>query len=218
MIHNSDCPPPACPHRALLEDGKVHVFEHYEDSLDMWMKIHVTPLYNKKKDLVGSIHISRDITRQKRSEQAQRESEERYHHLSEATIEGVLLSENTTIVAVNQVLADMLGYSAKEMNGMNMLKFLAPHDHRRFIESLRNRMTGKDTFECIKKDTLTHLHKMEEQVERIKILTHKMMHITKYETKDYAGGQKIIDLDQASTEIRAPSTGAKNMEKYENEN
>lgn len=299
LIHHSDHPPLACPHRALLEDGKAHAFEYYEDSLDIWMEVQVTPLYNKQQKLVGSIHISRDITRQKRSEQAHRESEERYHHLSEATIEGVLLSEDTTIVAVNQVLADMLGYSAKEMNGMNVLKFLAPSDHRRLIESLRNLMTGTDTFECVRKDgtrfpieaharaitykgkmvyqtairdlteqlrieqerlsnermrgvlemagavcheinqplmalqgfmeilssnadfkkkPFKHLHKMEEQVERIKVLIHKMMNITKYETKDYAGGQKIIDLDQATTDSHAPSTGTEDMENDENEN
>jgi PAS domain S-box-containing protein len=259
VLHKSDHPPPACPHRALLEDGKAHSFEFYEESLDMWMEVHTTPLYNKHQELLGSIHFSRDITRQKRSEQAHRESEERYHHLSEATNEGVLLSEDTTIVAVNPVLADMLGYSAKEMNGMNVLKFLAPPDRGRLLESLSNRMTGTVTFECVRKDgtrfpieaharaitykgkmvyqtairdlteqqrieqdrisharmrgvlemagtvcheinqplmalqgfmeilsskedlkksTFKHLHKMEAQVERIRILTHKMMHIT----------------------------------------
>lgn len=280
LVHQSDDPPQACPHRALLEDGKAHASEYYEDSLDMWMEINVTPLYNIEKELVGSIHISRDITRQKRSEQAHRESKERYHHLSEATIEGVLLSEDSTIVAANQVLADMMGYSIKEMIGMNMLKFMAAHDRGRLIESMRNRMAGTDLFECIRKDgthfpieaharaitykgkmvyqtairdlteqqrierdsisharmrgvlemagavcheinqplmalqgfmeilsskediaksTFKNLHKMEEQVERIRVLTHKMMHITTYETKDYAGGQKIIDLDQATS-------------------
>ena len=41
---------------------------------------------------------------------------------------------------------------------------------------------------------------MEDQIERIKKLTHKLMHTTKYETKDYAGGDKIIDINQAAPE------------------
>jgi PAS domain S-box-containing protein len=291
LIHHSDQPPPVCPHRALLEDGKAHTSEYYEDLLDMWMEIKVTPLYNTEKELIGSIHISRDITRQKRSEQAHRESEERYHHLSEATIEGVLLSEDSTIVAANQVLADMLGYSIKELTGMNLLKLVASHDRTRLVESLSNRMTGTDTFECIRKDgthfpieaharaitykgkmvyqiairdlteqqrieqdrilharmrgvlemagtvcheinqplmalqgfieilsskadleksTIKNLHKMEEQTERIKALTYKMMHIAKYETKDYAGGRKIIDLDHATSTNSFSSTSTEN--------
>lgn len=281
LLHQSDNPPVACPHQALLEDGKAHQSEIYEDRLDVWMQVNVTPLYNSENELIGSIHIARDITQQKRSEQAYRESEERYHHLSEATVEGVLLSEESTIIAANQVLSNMMGYSVKEMTGMNMIKFVAPHDRSRLIQLLRNRTTGAHSFECIRKDgtmfpieahtraityngkmvfqtairdlteqkrieqeriahermhgvlemagavcheinqplmalqgfieiltskmesagsSFNHLHKMEEQVERIKKLTHKIMRIAKYETKDYAGGTKIIDLDQAASE------------------
>lgn len=279
LLHRSDRPPKDCPHNALLEDGKPHQSEIYEERLDSWLQVSVTPLYDANDQLAGSIHIARDITRQKRSEQAHRESEERYHHLSEATMEGVLLSEDSTIVATNQVLADMLGYSVKELIGMNMLKFIASDDRTRLVQSLRNRRAGTHTFECVRKDgsvfsieartraisykgnmiyqtairdlteqirmekeriqharmkgvlemagavcheinqplmalqgfmeilttkahfsdsALRHLNKMGDQVDRIKNLTHKIMHITKYETKDYAGGEKIIDIQQSS--------------------
>lgn len=281
LFHKSDGPALACPHRALLEDGKTHQSEIYEERLDTWMLVTVKPLYNRDKVLVGSIHIARDITQQKRSEQAYRESEERYHHLSEATIDGVLLSEDSTIIAANQVLADMTAYNIKDLIGMNMLRLVTPHDRSRLIQSLRNRTAGIHTFECVRKDgtvfpietrsravaykggmvyqtairdlteqkrieqeraqrermqgalemagAVCHeinqplmalqgfmeilaskielndkasrsLHRMEDQVERIKKLTHKLMHITKYETKDYAGGDKIIDIHQAAPE------------------
>ena len=281
LLHQCNTPPGACPHRALLEDGRSHHSEIYEEHLDMWMRITVTPLISNDNKLLGSIHISQDITQQKRSEQARRESEERYRHLSEATKEGVLLSDESTIITANQVLADMLGYSIRELTGMNMLKFVASHDRARLIEMLRNRRAGTNLFKCIRKDgtvfpieaqsrairyngsmlyqtairdlterkrieqeRISHermrgvlemagavcheinqplmalqgfmdiltsktelpdratdqLHKMDEQIERIKKLTHKMMHVTKYETKDYAGGEKIIDLDQAAPE------------------
>jgi len=281
LLHNSDRPPMACPHLALLEDGKMHQSEIYEESLDKWMLVSVTPIYGTNNELAGSIHIARDITQQKRSEQAQRESEERYHHLSEATMEGVLLSEESTIIAANQVLADMFGYSIKELSGMNMLKFVAPHDRGRLIESLRNRLAGIYSFDCIRKDgtvfpieahtravtykgsmvyqtairdlteqrrvekernrherlqgvlemagavcheinqplmalqgfmeilaskvELTEiaskkLQQMNEQMDRIKKLTTKLMRVAKYETKPYVGGEKIIDIDQAAPE------------------
>ena len=279
LIHRADNPPMACPHKALLEDGNAHQSEIYDERLDKWHQISVTPLYDSNQELAGSIHIACDITQQKRSEQAYRESEERYRHLSEATMEGVLLSEYSTIIAANQVLADMMGYSVKEMIGMNMLKFVAPSHRDHLIQLPRDRRAGSHTFDCIRKDgTLfsieahtraisyrggmvyqtairdlteqirierervqhdrmrgvlemagavcheinqplmalqgfmeilysrlglkedasTHLRKMDEQVERIKTLTHKIMNITKYETKDYAGGEKIIDIDQSA--------------------
>lgn len=281
LVHRAENPPMACPHKALLEDGQAHRSEIYDEGLDMWMQISVTPLYDSNQELAGSIHISRDITPLKRSEQAHRESEERYHHLSEATREGVLLSADSTIIATNRVLADMMGYRVKEMIGMNMLKFVAPNHRDRLIRSLRDRRAGSHNYDCIRKDgtifsieahsraisykggmiyqtairdlteqiriekerrqhermrgvlemagavcheinqplmalqgfmellssrrqmkddTGTHLSRMNEQVERIKTLTRKIMNITKYETKDYVGGEKIIDIDQSSPE------------------
>jgi PAS domain S-box-containing protein len=281
LFHKSNGPSLACPHLALIEDGKTHQSEIYEERLDTWMLVTVKPLYNRDKVLAGSIHIARDITRQKRSEQAYRESEERYRHLSEATIDGVLLSEDSTIIAANQVLADMMAYNIKDLIGMNLLMLVTPHDRSRLIQSLRSRSAGIQAFECVRKDGTvfpieTHsravaykggmvyqtairdlteqkrieqeraqrerlqgalemagavcheinqplmalqgfmellaskielsdkashsLHRMENQIERIKKLTHKLMHITKYETKDYAGGDKIIDIHQAAPE------------------
>ena len=151
-LHECDEPPLACPHAALLKDGQSHQSEFYVKHLDIWMRVTVTPLYSNEDKLLGSIHIAQDITAQKRSEQAHRESEERYHHLSEATIEGVLLSEESTIIASNQVLADLVGYSIEELTGMNMLKFVAAHDRLRLIEMFRNQRTGTNTFTCIRKD------------------------------------------------------------------
>ena len=281
LLHKTDKPPMACPHKALKEDGHSHQSEIYEERLDVWLQVSVTPLYDANNELAGSIHIARDITQRKRSEQAHRESEERYHHLSEATVEGVLLSEDSTIIAANQVLADMMGYTVKEITGMSLLKFVAPGHRDRLIQSLRNRRDGAHTFDCIRKDgtifsieahtraisykgamiyqtairdlteqqriekeriqhermrgvlemagavcheinqplmalqgfmeilasrlqskedASSHLQRMDDQIERIKKLTHKMMHITKYETKDYAGGEKIIDIDQSAPE------------------
>ncbi|MCP3875299.1 MAG: PAS domain S-box protein [Desulfobacteraceae bacterium] len=43
--------------------------------------------------------------------------------------------------------------------------------------------------------------KIREQVDRIGTLTKKLMNITKYETREYTKGHKIVDLDKASDNI-----------------
>lgn len=280
VLHGAENPPLACPHRSLLEDGKEHQAEIYEERLNQWLQVSVTPLYGQKRELIGGIHIARDITRQKQAEQALRESEERLRHLSEATMEGVLLSEDITIIAANKVLTEMVGYSMEEVRGMNLLKFIAPQDRNRLIHAIRNNLTGIYEFQCIRKDgtifpieartraitykgamvyqtairdlseqkrieqeRLAHekmqgvlemagavchefnqplmalqgfidilktkaadtelladpLNKMREQIARLSDLTGKLMRIARYETKAYARGEKIIDIDQASS-------------------
>jgi PAS domain S-box-containing protein len=280
LLHESDQPPPACPHRALLADGKAHHSEIYDERLNLWLLVSVTPLYNDSHTLIGSIHIARDITRQKQTEQALRESEERFRHLSEATMEGVLLSEDSSIIAANQVLTEMVGYSMEELRGMNLLKFIAPQDRNRLIHYLRDGQSGVYEFQCVHKDgtvfpieahsraitykdgmvyqtairdlteqkrieqsrlaqermqgalemagavchefnqplmalqgfvdiiqaksdnseaTSKYLDKIREQIDRLGVLTGKLMNIATYQTKSYAGGETIIDIDQATS-------------------
>jgi PAS domain S-box-containing protein len=280
MLHRQDHPPLACPHHALLEDGKEHHSEVYEERLNKWMLVSAVPLFSDNGELMGSIHIARDITSQKQGEQALRESEERFRHLSEATVEGVLLSCDSRIVTTNHVLSEMMGYSMAEMRGMSLLRFIAPEDRQRLTDYLRSGSTGVYEFRCIRKDgtafpveahskvitykssmvfqtairdltqqkrneeqrlihgkTLgmlelagavghefnqplmalqgyigivaakfaeteaicSYLDKMRQQIQRLGSLTRKLGHITKYRTKDYAGGETIIDIDKAAS-------------------
>lgn len=69
--------------------------------------------------------IVRDITERKQMEEALRASEERYRRIIETTAEGVWIidAENQTVFA-NQTMAQMLGYSLDEMQGMSLLSFV----------------------------------------------------------------------------------------------
>jgi PAS domain S-box-containing protein len=279
-LHQLDRPPLACPHTALLEDGKGHHSDIYEERLNKWMLVSVVPLFSDDGELLGSIHIARDITSQKQVEQALRESEERFRHLSEATAEGVLLSRGSRIVTTNRVLSEMMGYTMEEMRGMSLLQFIALEDRRRLIDYLRSGGPGVYEFRCIRKDgtvfpvqahskiiayqgnmvfqtairdltqqklneeqrlihgkTLgmlelagaighefnqplmalqgfidiiqtkfpeteaisAYLDKMRQQIQRLGSLTRKLGHITHYRTKDYAGGETIIDINKAAS-------------------
>lgn len=68
--------------------------------------------------------IVRDITERKQMEEALRASEECYRRIIETTSEGVWIidAENHTVFA-NQTMAQMLGYSIDEMQGMSLLSF-----------------------------------------------------------------------------------------------
>ncbi|MHC1755144.1 MAG: PAS domain S-box protein [Methanosarcina sp.] len=77
VIHGTDETPSFCPHRQLLMDGLEHSTEIYEESLNGCFLVSVSPLHDSKGQLIGSIHVGRDITERKRAEDALRQSEQR---------------------------------------------------------------------------------------------------------------------------------------------
>jgi PAS domain S-box-containing protein len=69
----------------------------------------------------------RDVTEQRRAEQALVASEHRYRSIVETTADGIMLgASDGTIVFVNQRMADMLGYPAGELVGMAGAQFVYP--------------------------------------------------------------------------------------------
>ena len=55
--------------------------------------------------------------------------------------------------------------------------------------------------EDLPKDSLLleQIEKIQKSIEHMGQITHKIMHITRYETKEYIEGSKIIDIDKASS-------------------
>ncbi|MFP5212369.1 MAG: EAL domain-containing protein [Acidobacteriota bacterium] len=67
-VHSTSGPIHSCPYGELLEDGCEHSLEIYEERLDGYFLVTVTPLHDMDGKLSGAIHIARDITSRKRME------------------------------------------------------------------------------------------------------------------------------------------------------
>jgi len=68
-IHGTDAPPSFCPHTLTLEDGCEHVAEVHEDRLGSDFLVSTTPLHDEHGQMIGSVHVARDITARKQMEQ-----------------------------------------------------------------------------------------------------------------------------------------------------
>jgi len=96
-----------------------------------------------------------DVTARKRSEEALRDSEERWRRISEATSEGIAFSEQGVVTDINEQLAAMLGYEREGLLGMPVRECVAPADCARVTEAMRSGRTGTYEHRALRKDGST---------------------------------------------------------------
>ena len=137
-VHGTKEPPSFCPHTMLLSDGQEHVKEVYEDRLDGIFQVSVTPFHDRDGNLVGSVHVARDITERKRVEKALSDSEEKYKLLAEHSADVIykLNIENEQYMYVSPSVERILGYTAKESLSLRVQDVLTTESYIRQRENL----------------------------------------------------------------------------------
>jgi len=68
-VHGTKEPSPFCPYKKMIADGCVQTAEIYEDKLGGDFLVTVSPLHDAMGRLAGCVHVARDITQRKRSEE-----------------------------------------------------------------------------------------------------------------------------------------------------
>jgi len=119
IIHATEAPWPNCPHRQSLESGKPVTEEFFEPRLGRYLQVSASPISNDQNEVIGSVHITKDITGQKQIEEVLKASETRYRRLFEAAQDGIFILDADTerITDVNPFLVEMLGYSQADFLG-----------------------------------------------------------------------------------------------------
>jgi PAS domain S-box-containing protein len=118
--------------------GEILDFTTWYDYPDgpRYMHVYYFPLREDGVVTTAGVILT-DITPLARTEEALRDSEERYYALSEATTEGIVIHENGIILEANQALADHLGFSPDELKGMPVLALTAPESHAEMISHMQ---------------------------------------------------------------------------------
>jgi PAS domain S-box-containing protein len=123
-------------HRAISEQVTV-VLEEFIESLGKWLEVHAYPSPD------GLAVYFRDITARKRSEFALRESEEKFRNIVQTANEGVwLIDHDAQTLYVNNRMAAMLSYSAREIISSPVLKFCFPEDIPAMQQRINRNLDG----------------------------------------------------------------------------
>ncbi|MBI5848232.1 MAG: PAS domain-containing protein [Nitrospirae bacterium] len=67
LFHKTSAPIESCPHAFLLHDMQGHAAEIYEKEFDAYFLVTVSPLIDDSGTFIGSVHVARDITAQKKN-------------------------------------------------------------------------------------------------------------------------------------------------------
>ena len=105
------------------------------------------PLLNQKGEIIGFRGIGRDVTERRQMEEALRQSEERYRTIIKEMEEWYFETDLTgNITFFNDIFATVLGYSQKELTGLNF-QYLVKKEESDSVHRLFNQIikTGKPT-------------------------------------------------------------------------
>ena len=107
--HGTECPPERCPSCQCLTTGKAATSEIFEPHLNMFVEIRAIPRFDSKKNLIGLIHIVRDISEKKKHEEKIRKQLEYLTALRtiDMTITSSLDLRVTLNILLDQVLAHL---------------------------------------------------------------------------------------------------------------
>jgi PAS domain S-box-containing protein len=118
---------------AIRSTGKVRSFEVALKRKDGSLRdclLTSSQRYDTENRPVGYQGIIRDITEQKKSEQALRESEEKFRAITGTATDAIILMDNEGKISYwNPAAESMFGYSATEALGQDLHFFLAPREY-----------------------------------------------------------------------------------------
>jgi PAS domain S-box-containing protein len=89
-------------------------FFKFKNGRQAWLETSKIPLHDAQENVVGILVTYKDITERKRTEEALRESENKFRLLFEQSGDAILLLQNDKFIDCNQAAVEMIGATSKE--------------------------------------------------------------------------------------------------------
>ena len=150
LVHGEKEPPVFCPHSQLLTDGQEHSAEVVEPRLGGIYDVRVSPLLGQNEQIIGSVHVNRDITKRKTAEKIAQEHIRFQQILMDVIPIPVFFKDRDgKYLGCNEAFSKFLGRSKTEIIGKSVFELnperLAEIYHGKDIELLG--IGGVQTYE-----------------------------------------------------------------------
>lgn len=97
-IHKCGNPLDSCPHQKLLNDNKPHKEEIFDEASGKHFLVSVFPIVNQENKIYASVHAAHDITEQKNTELAIKESEEKFRNIFNSSNDEIIITDFKGII------------------------------------------------------------------------------------------------------------------------
>ncbi|MDD2272130.1 MAG: PAS domain-containing sensor histidine kinase [Desulfuromonadaceae bacterium] len=113
VIHGATCYPAYCSHERLVESGEPQTIEFETEQLHGTFEAFVSPIRNDAGHIIASVHVARDVTEKRRSEQLvaaqQKQLEEFNKDLESRIAEAVAELRNKDSIIMQQCRLSAMG-------------------------------------------------------------------------------------------------------------
>ncbi len=134
-FHGTDCQSEACTFKKLLDDGRSRCGEVFNEQFGQYFDVCLSPVHDKNGEIIGSVHVARDITDYKHIEQELRESDQKYRTIFDSALDSIIIIDGQAkVVDANPAACRMYGYTQEELVGTDSLKLVHP-DYQHIAET-----------------------------------------------------------------------------------
>lgn len=137
-------------HRFLDKTEYKGEIELDSEAEKLFFDLTVSPILDRRSQIMGRLFLFHDITKRKRAEQSRNESETRYQQLVELLPDGVVIHRNGYIVFANPACVSLIGAKSEdELIGRHVMEFVHPDSRPTVIQRLQQLTEDKESVPLI---------------------------------------------------------------------